>query len=175
MNLVWNAFVSFANLFLSLFDDRLFNDFIIPTMLYFINFSYFEIKLVYLTWRNRHIANFNNEAEQNYFLRQKFLKFYLIFCILLFNYLDMVVLLSFIFVYNIFFKKPFIIIMTALTWAFQILYNLRRGKKCKVYLLSILIISINRIFIPVYIYITIALFQNVPSELFGDACRWSFQ
>jgi hypothetical protein len=130
---------------MSLYDEKLFNDFIIPTILYFINFCYFEIRLVFVIWKS-HTAQ--DENTNTFVLRNRFLKFYVIFCKLFIN-LDVMIILCFVFVSDLFFMKAFSIAIVSTTWLPQIYYNLRTRQRSRIYLSTVFIITINKLFVPV--------------------------
>jgi hypothetical protein len=131
----------------SLYDEKLFNEFIIPTLVYAFNFVYFEIRIVFIIWKSQAPQN-----ENAYHLRNKFMKCYVVFCIYLIN-LDVLIVLCFVFVYDLFFMKTFLIVIVSATFIPQIYYNLVKRSRSRVYLSTVFIIALNKLFVPVYRYL----------------------
>jgi hypothetical protein len=93
-------------------------------------------------------ANISSDSlDSSVLLRNKITKLYILFC-KIFN-IDVIILLIFFFIFELFFVKSFLILLVSVTWLPQIFYNYRMGSKSKVDFSSILIISLNKLFVPV--------------------------
>lgn len=166
INIIWNAFVTWGNFFLSMFDERMFNDFIIPSLLFFINFTYYEIKIILAIWK----ADLISSNRQNDFhtalriLKNRFVKIYVLLCKILLLILVIIVLATFFYAYQIFFWKPFIYIIFVTTFTPQIALNFRKGKRHYISTFTIVIISVNKLFIPLYFRMCIHNFLEMPID-----------
>jgi hypothetical protein len=78
-NIIWNAFISSVNFFLSLTQEDYLYEYAIISLFYFFLFSIFEIRLLYLTWKARNYNLFCNDITN---FRKKLFKFYCLICIL---------------------------------------------------------------------------------------------
>lgn len=74
--MIWNSFMSTACFLGSLHFEEYINTFCLVGLLYFVNFSIFEIKILLLLWKIKYIQRLNDL----YFLRRKLLQFYGVLC-----------------------------------------------------------------------------------------------
>ena len=109
----------------------------IPAFIYFANFSIFEIRLLYIVWRNQNINNLFDTFE----VRRKLMRFYVVFYIFIF--------LCLFWVTKFYFVKSYIFFVIFLTWLPQIYYNFSTRNKISLPILNIIIMSLNKISIPV--------------------------
>ena len=111
----------------------------IPAFLFFINFSCFEIRLLFLVWKSQT----QNNIQDTYSLRRKLMKFYILFYISIF--------ISLFLVTKLYFIRHYIITAISLTWIPQILYNIQTNNKTSFPLFNVFIISLNKIVFPVIV------------------------
>lgn len=111
----------------------------IPAFIFFLNFSIFELKLLYNLWRNQNNAEFiNNPAS----IRSRLLKFYITFYVFLF--------MSIFFVTKFYFVKPYIIGAIAITWIPQIVHNFYNKNQASLPIIVIFTNTLNKVLIPLY-------------------------
>ena len=122
---------------MAIFFDKYIKFFGVPALIYFLNFTIFEIRLLYKTWANQNINNRYDSFE----MRRKMMKYYVIFYIFIF--------LSLFLVTKFYFIKLYITITVTFTWIPQIIYNFINNNKTSLPLICVIIMSLNKIMIPV--------------------------
>jgi len=105
------------------------------------NFTIFELRLIYHIWRIQNLRNLTNAQ----IIRKRLLRFYLTFYCCMFA--------SLFFVMKFYFVKKYIFLAVGLTWIPQIIYNTIYKNNVSLPIISILMISLNRIFLPVSLYL----------------------
>jgi hypothetical protein len=108
------------------------------SLLYFINFAIFDLRLLYTAWRMQNTRYFNDPI----LIRKKLVQFYFIFYISMF--------VSIFYINYFYFDKLWIFISISLMWIPQIIKNTYTNNRTSLPVLSILIITLNRMIIPVY-------------------------
>ena len=136
-NIIWNSFGSLCHFFLTVNYPNYLYEFMIPTITFFFNFSITDLRFIYCLWR---LKNINNLTQV--IIRQKLLKVYFTFYIIIF--------ISLFFVIKFLFYKHFIIVGILVTWTPQICYNIYYQNKIALPWSYIILTSIYRLFIPCY-------------------------
>lgn len=77
MNLIWNSSICSGHFFLSLTQDDFIYEYGLISLTYFLLFSIFEIRLLYLIWKARNYDLFYNDINA---FRKKLFKFYCLIC-----------------------------------------------------------------------------------------------
>lgn len=127
---------------MSSIDETLFNQFIIPTVVYFCNIVFFQLKIVALIWE----AHMDYDSDLSTFegvnlIRRNLVKLYV--------FLYILVAIVYMFIENIFYMHYLILILVIGTFVPQILYNLIKHRRKKVSLFTVFSIAINKLYIPV--------------------------
>lgn len=138
-NIVWNAYGCLCHFFMTVKYEQYSYYFSTPAMLYFINFSIFELRLLYNVWSIKNLRLINNATS----LRRKLIQFYFTFYIVMF--------FALFYVMRFYFNKSYIFAAIMLTWLPQILYNFIYNNKRSMPLINIILMSINRVALPIYI------------------------
>lgn len=107
-------------------------------MLYFANFSIFELKLLYNLWRIKNTRYMNDPL----ILRRKLIQFYFMFYFIMF--------FSLFYVLKFYFDPPYIYFALIFTWLPQIIFNAIYKNKMSMPLINIVLTSLNKMFIPFY-------------------------
>jgi hypothetical protein len=124
---------------MAIFFDKYIKFFGVPALIYFLNFTIFEIRLLYKTWANQNVNNRYDSFE----MRRKMMKYYVIFYVFIF--------LSLFLVTKFYFIKMYIFITVITTWLPQIIFNFINNNKTSLPLVCVIIMSLNKIMIPVKI------------------------
>lgn len=111
---IWDTFLCFANLYLALRVDYLFQLIIMPTFFTFILFSIFEIKLLIIIWRARYWNTYVTQEQ----IRRGILCFY-------FKLYSMIAV--FLFLFANFILNNFFLILMSFYLVPQIVHNAIRG------------------------------------------------
>jgi hypothetical protein len=146
-NIIWNAYGCLCHFYFAVNHDKYVPHFGIPAFFYFINFSVFELRLLYNLWRNQNIHELNDANV----IRRKLIKFYIIFYVFLF--------LSLFFVTKFYFEAPYILAAVIITWIPQIIHNAMYKNNSSMPLIALILITFNKILIPFY-------FRGCPKNLF---------
>lgn len=77
-NIIWNAILCIGTLFVAINIPKYFNDFSIPSFIFFIDFAVFQIRLLFLVWRAHNLESLVNADEAE--IRKKMFKFYILLC-----------------------------------------------------------------------------------------------
>lgn len=115
----------------------------LPAIIYFVNVSCFELRIVFYILRNNFLVNLDDPIM----VRKIVFRFYVVFCNEITN-VDVVVYLTAMFSYEVIFMKPLLLLIVAITWLPQIARYAQFGHGT-VNLFSVLVISLNKLFIPV--------------------------
>lgn len=76
---MWNSIISVGNFYISINVPKYFNDFSLPSIIYFINFSLFQVRFLFIIWRFQNVDE--NEARfDEMALRRKLFRIYAILC-----------------------------------------------------------------------------------------------
>jgi hypothetical protein len=124
---------------MAIFFDKYIKFFGVPALIYFLNFTIFEIRLLYKTWANQNVNNRYDSFE----MRRKMMKYYVIFYVFIF--------LSLFLVTKFYFIKMYILITVSITWLPQIIFNFINNNKTSLPMVCVIIMSLNKIMIPVKI------------------------
>ena len=124
---------------MAIFFDKYIKFFGVPALIYFLNFTIFEIRLLYKTWANQNVNNRYDSFE----MRRKMMKYYVIFYVFIF--------LSLFLVTKFYFIKMYILITVSITWLPQIIFNFINYNKNSLPMVCVIIMSLNKIMIPVKI------------------------
>lgn len=136
INTSWNGLGCLFNFYLLMNHNGDEKYFILPGIFFFIAFSFYDIKLLQVLWRNKNSNLFQIDNNRDN-IRKSVLKFYGIFYISL--------LLNMIFVNEIYFENYLIYIFTLSTFIPQIIYNIYFKIRISIPLISIFIIGINKV------------------------------
>ena len=139
-SVIWNTYNCLCHFFLAINMDRYIKFFGIPAFLFFANFSIFEIKLLYIVWRNQNLNNLFDTFE----VRRKLMRFYVVFYIFIF--------LCLFWVTKFYFIKSYIFVAILFTWLPQIYFNYSTKNKISLPILNVVLMSLNKISIPVIFY-----------------------
>ena len=163
VNLVYKGFITTANFYLSINTiDGINYEYAIPSFLYFVSFSVFEFRLLFLVWRVRYTDLLFTNREQ---FKYKLIVFYLNYYVVLFVSL---MIMRFIITNTI----CCFVLFTA-TWLFQVVHSVRTGTKPPMQLDYILVNTLIRLYLPVYLKAYNAnAFELRPSyaKVFGVVC-----
>ena len=124
-----------------------------PAVIYFVNVSMFELRIVFYILRNNFLVNFDDPVM----VRRVVYRFYIVYCKWKVIKIDILLYITVIFYYEIFFFKPLLFFVILITWIPQIV---RYAQFCQgtVNILTVIILSANKIFIPVIITYLIQLY-----------------
>jgi len=111
--------------------------FAIPSLLLFINFSIFELRLLTVVWKNQNIRY----TSDTILLRRKLFRLYAIIYFSIF--------ISIFFLMRFLFEKEFIFLGVFFTILPQIGHNLVEKNRICMPLLNIFLYSLNKLFLPV--------------------------
>lgn len=136
-SVVWNIYGCLCHFFMAVILDKYIKYFGPPALIYFLNFTIFEVRLLYKTWANQNINNRFDTFE----MRRKMMKYYIIFYIFIF--------LSLFMVTKFYFVKSYIFASVAFTWLPQIIFNFTNNNKLSLPLINVILISLNKVLIPV--------------------------
>jgi hypothetical protein len=137
-NIIWNSYGCLCHFFLTLNYPTYLYYFIFPTIVYFLNFSFTDLKFLYTIWR----LKYQKDLVDINLIKRKLIQLYFTF------YLGM--FFSLFFVTKFFFYKPYIIIGILLTWTPQIIFNIYYDNRISLPWSYIILTSIYRLFIPCY-------------------------
>ena len=137
-NIIWNSYGCLCHFFLTLNYPTYLYYFIFPTIVYFLNFSFTDLKFLYTIWR----LKYQKDLADINLIKRKLIQLYFTF------YLGM--FFSLFFVTKFFFYKPYIIIGILLTWTPQIIFNIYYDNRISLPWSYIILTSIYRLFIPCY-------------------------
>jgi len=137
-NVIWNAYGCICHFTLAVNNEQYVPHFGIPAFFYFTNFSIFELRLLYNLWKNQNITDVQDINN----IRKKLIQFYITFYIFLF--------LSLFFVTKFYFEQMYIAIAVIVTWLPQIIYNIVYKNRTSMPIITIILNTINKLFIPVY-------------------------
>lgn len=152
MNIIWNAIICTAHFYISITNQEYSYEYGLPSMSFFLLFSIFELRLLFFAWRARHADL--QFSDQNEFKRRLF-RFYTFFYILLF--------FGLIFSKYLFSNFWISLLVFSCTWIFQIIHSATTGTRPPMNLKYLIVITIGKLFLPVYIYIIhSALCQSMP-------------
>ena len=163
VNLVYKGFITTANFYLSINTiDGINYEYAIPSFLYFVSFSVFEFRLLFLVWRVRYTDLLFTNREQ---FKYKLIMFYLGYYVVLFVSL---MIMRFIITNTI-----CCYVLFTCTWLFQIVHSVRKGTKPPMQLDYILVNTLIRLYLPLYLKAYSAnAFELRPSytKVFGVVC-----
>ena len=163
VNLVYKGFITTANFYLSINTiDGINYEYAIPSFLYFVSFSVFEFRLLFLVWRVRYTDLLFTNREQ---FKYKLIMFYLGYYVVLFVSL---MIMRFIITNTI-----CCYVLFTCTWLFQIVHSVRKGTKPPMQLDYILVNTLIRLYLPLYLKAYNAnAFELRPSytKVFGVVC-----
>lgn len=154
-NIIWNTYGCLCHFFLTVNYDIYAYQFGIPAFLYFINFSVFELRLLYNLWRVKYTRLVTDPG----IIRRKLIQFYFVFYIVMF--------LSLFYVLKFYFDKKYIFLAILLTWFPQIIYNRIYRNKMLMPGICILAFSLNKLLIPMY-------FRGSPDNFFQFSYDFGF-
>ena len=137
-NIIWNSYGCLCHFFLTLNYPTYLYYFIFPTIVYFLNFSFTDLKFLYTIWR----LKYQKDLADINLIKRKLIQLYFTF------YLGM--FFSLFFVTKFFFYKPYIIFGILLTWTPQIIFNIYYNNRISLPWSYIILTSIYRLFIPCY-------------------------
>ena len=137
-NIIWNSYGCLCHFFLTLNYPTYLYYFIFPTIVYFLNFSFIDLKFLYTIWR----LKYQKDLADINLIKRKLIQLYFTF------YLGM--FFSLFFVTKFFFYKPYIIFGILLTWTPQILFNIYHNNRISLPWSYVILTSIYRLFIPCY-------------------------
>lgn len=136
--IMWNSVICSVHFFLALSFEDLSYEYGTPSIVFFILFSIFQMKTLFLSWKSRYNDLFHENIIQ---FRKKLLQFYTSFYISLFLFL-----ISLKYWYNNFIL---VYIIFSSTWIFQIIHSARTGTKPPFTFNCIIFLSLSKLFIPV--------------------------
>lgn len=148
-SIVWNSYGCLCHFFMAIIFEKYIKFFGIPAFIYFINFTIFEIRLLYRTWANQNINNHYDTFE----MRRKMMKYYVIFYFFIF--------LSLFLVTKFYFIKYYIFGAVFLTWIPQIIFNITKNNKTSLPLINVILMSLNKLMVPVFLFVILGLFQRL--------------
>ncbi len=158
MNLIWNSSICSGHFFLSLTQDDFIYEYGLISMIYFLLFSIFEIRLLYLSWKSRNYELFYNDINA---FRKKLFIFYCFICKFVGQFNSKP---KFFFLLFIFFKIDFLLFIVliamrhifvnflltysyfACTWLFQIIHNAIKGTKPPMKFRYIVAVTLGKLF-----------------------------
>jgi hypothetical protein len=77
-NLIYNAIISISSFYIAITYPNYFSDFSMPSIVFFMDFSIFQIRFLFIIWRFQNFSEL--DAQGNSELHRKIYKFYLILC-----------------------------------------------------------------------------------------------
>ena len=120
--------------------------FTFPAILYFINFSMFEIRILHHLIRNQNL----DQDDTSIILRKKLLIFYFSFCK---NYtnktIDIIMFFSMFLALKFLFYKHYFFISVLFTWTPQIISNFFTYNRLLMPLINVVLLSINKLVVSV--------------------------
>ena len=137
-NIIWNSYGCLMHFYLTINYKNYFYQFLIPTFCFFFNLSLTDIRFIYYLWRLKNIRNLNDTN----LIRRKLTQLYVVFYLIMF--------FSLFFLIKIYFNKIFALIGISLTWLPQIIFNAIYNNKILMPFSYLILISIYRLFIPIY-------------------------
>ena len=140
VQIMWTSLICGVNFFLSLTYEPLTYEYGMPSMTYFILFSIFLLRILFIGWKSRYIELLFNDAAQ---FRKKLFRFYLVFYFLLLCTLISIKLWYTYFIFTFF--------LFGGTWIFQIYYSAKNGTKPPMPILYIITTSLFKMLIPIYL------------------------
>jgi len=138
---VFDAYVCFVHLIIGLYEDNLFNSFIMVSFLQFIMFSMFDLRLVLLVWKGRRPQDFNSGWDR---MRSTLTKVYSCFYGGIFCSLVIFYYLKHWMKYLVFLQFSF--------WIPQIVQNVLSGQRFAVQDRYLYGITATRLFFPLYAF-----------------------
>ena len=154
-NILWNSYGCLLHFFFSMNYENYSLQYSIISGLYFANFSYFDLKLLYLIWRIKNLRIFSDIIT----LRRRLLMFYCLLYLTLFIHLYYVMEFSF--------EKNYIIFGVFMTWLPQIIFNTWENNRQVLPFVSILLYSGNKLFLPIY-------FRGYEANIFHTKIDYEF-
>ena len=145
IDLVWNSFACLIHFLFAIMHSLYAWFFGIPSLLLFLQFTFIELRFMYLTWNKQNIRDLDNP----YIIRKKLARFYFLFYSIIF--------ISMFFVMKFFFYKNYIVFAVSILWIPQILYNALYNVKKIPPVQYIVMQSLNRVYLPFY-------FRGCPSN-----------
>lgn len=138
IQIMLSSVICSIHFFLALSFEEMSYEYGTPSIVFFILFSIFQMKTLFLSWKCRHNDLFHNDIL---LFRKKLLQFYSVFYVALFLFL-----ISLRYWYNNFILVYFVFLST---WLFQIIHNAKSGTKPPFTFGYIICISLSKIFLPV--------------------------
>ena len=141
VSLIYKGLICTANFYLAITSlNGMSYEYGIPSLLYFFAFSMYEFRLLFFSWRTRHSELlFTNRNQFKY----KLLVFYFYYYVSLF-----ISLMSMRFIVS---NTLCCFCIFIFTWLFQIIHSIKTGTKPPMSLDYIFVISIIRLFFPIYL------------------------
>ena len=137
-NIIWNAFGSLCHFYFAVNYEKYVIHFAIPSFIFFLNCSIFELRLLYNLWKNQNTNDLNDPNV----IRKKLIKFYMTFYILLFLFI--------FFISKFYFLPIYVNLALMMTWLPQIINNIIFKNQFSFPWINIILISINKLMIPLY-------------------------
>lgn len=137
VNCIFNGGIGFECFLATLIDERLFNYFVIPTLLYFSCFCLLEPRIIFEVMKVHINRQFNDNYIRMLVIRKRLIYFFIWFYLIL-------IFLTF-YSYDIFFWKSTCYILTGLTFVPQIIFNIKSYQKEIISCWIISVISLNKL------------------------------
>jgi hypothetical protein len=151
-NIIWNSYGCLIHFFLTLYYPKYVYEFAFPTITFFFNFSFTDLRFLYCIWRLKNQKHFTDQV----LIKKKLLKLFGGFYLLMF--------FSLLFAIKFLFYKPFILIGILLTWTPQIIYNIYYNNKISLPWSYVLFTSFYKLFIPCYFRLNKKNFFLIPPD-----------
>ena len=149
IQIMWCSIICCGNFFLALSQYNLLFEYGMPTVLYFVLFSCFLLRILFLAWRARNVDLIYRDMR---LFKKKLIRFYLAFyCVLFFT------LTSIKIWYSNFFMT---FLLFCSTWVGQIILSARKGTKPPMDYSYIFIVTLFKMFIPFYL-------KGYPNSIFS--------
>ena len=137
MNCIFNGGIGFECFLATLIDERLFNYFVIPTLLYFCSFCLLEPRIIFEVMKAQINRQFNDNYIRMLVIRKRLIYFFICFY---------VILIFFTFYsYDIFFWKSTCYILISVTFVPQIYFHFKTFPKKMISSTLIGIVCLNKI------------------------------
>jgi len=136
INILWHSYNTISNINFGLkFANYILNFFLI-SMFQLFSFAIFDLRLIYTYWKLK-----LHQISQREYLKQK-VKYYIVFFLLFF--------FSFFTFGDFYYNYNYIFFSSFLIWTVQIFYNVVTNNKIIFPLSYIILITVDRLYIPVY-------------------------
>lgn len=155
--------MSVGNFYISINYPSYFNDFSLPSIIYFINFSLFQVRFLFIIWRFQNVDE-NEIRLDEIALRRKLFKIYALLCKnkKLFSFIDLCLCISLLMIYFILMYKWVLISFIIFTFIPQIIHNYQINlRRNRLPYNTIFVITINKLFFPVIILYKSIIFSYI--------------